>query len=413
VTTPGLSTAGRRLPRWLVAVADQGLVAVLNLALSISVAQVAGVTLLGRFALVAATSILCMGVARLLVTDPWLASRAAPSVAVGELRWLVLLAALLAALVLWVTVLVTCGGDHRWYIAVLIAPAMVLQDFGRYLAFRVERPARAFLSDLAVLLTATAVVGAAALTGHATLTAILLGWLAGLTAGALTSGGTMVGRLSPVGSGAWWNRHCRSLATKLAFDTVAYMVGVTGSLYALAYVATQRDVGLVRIVQTMFSPVALTVTGLTMWLVPVLANRDPDQAEAVRKRVTLWLGMACIPLVLAAVVIGSPLARLVFGVTDVPGVAALTMAAVSATAMAVAAPWVASARVTGHYLPIAWSRAAAAALTLTGMVTVTALHGATGYLGLLAFQNVTVAVAAIVIGLRTRAATPVPSHKPD
>ena len=124
MTTPGLSTAGRRLPRWLVAVADQGLVAVLNLALSISVAQVAGVTLLGRFALVAATSILCMGVARLLVTDPWLASRAAPSVAVGELRWLVLLAALLAALVLWVTVLVTCGGDHRWYIAVLIAPAM-------------------------------------------------------------------------------------------------------------------------------------------------------------------------------------------------------------------------------------------------------------------------------------------------
>jgi O-antigen/teichoic acid export membrane protein len=287
---------------------------------------------------------------------------------------------------------------------------MVLQDFGRYLAFRVERPTRAFVSDLAVLLTAGVVVGVAALAGHTGLTAILVGWLAGLMAGTLTSVRSLAGPLSPIGSGAWWNRHCRNLATKLAFDTVAYMVGVTGSLYALAYVASQRDVGLVRIVQTMFSPVALTVTGLTMWLVPVLANRDPGQAEAVRKRVTLWLGMGCIPLALAAVVIGSPLARLVFGVTDVPGVPALALAAVSATAMAVAAPWVASARVTGHYLPIAWSRAVAAVLTLTGMVTVAALHGATGYLGLLAFQNVTVAVAAVAIGVRTRTSTAATSN---
>jgi hypothetical protein len=78
--------------------------------------------------------------------------------------------------------------------------------------------------------------------------------------------------------------------------------------------------------------------------------------------------------------------------------------------MAVAAPWVASARVTGHYLPIAWSRAVAAVLTLTGMVTVAALHGATGYLGLLAFQNVTVAVAAVAIGVRTRTSTAATSN---
>lgn len=401
VTTTRLLAARGRPPRWLVAVADQGLVAVLNLMLSVSVAQVAGVTVLGRFALVAATCILCMGVARLLVTDPWLASRTAPSTAVEELRWLVWLAALLAAVVVWLTVLITCGGDHRWYLAVLVAPAMVLQDFGRYLAFRVERPGRAFLSDLTVLATTAGVVGLSAVAHRAGLTAVLVGWLGGLIAGTFMSSLRVAGRLRPTGSMAWWNQYCRSLATKLAFDTVAYMVGVTGSLYALAYVAAQRDVGLVRIVQTMFSPVALTVTGLTMWLVPVLANRSAGQADAVRKRVSLWLGAGCVPLVVLAVMVGPWFARLVFGVTDVPGAAALAMAGLSAIAMAIAAPWVASARVTGHYLPIAWSRAAAGVLTLLGMLTVTALHGATGYLALLAFQNIIVAVAAMTIGLRS------------
>jgi O-antigen/teichoic acid export membrane protein len=394
------AASGIRVPRWLVAVVDQGLVAILNLALSVTVTQVGGVATLGRFAIVATTTNLCMGVARLLVTDPWLASRTAPRVPIPELRWLVWLAALSAAVVTGVVVLVSCGGDDRWLLAVPIAALVVVQDFGRYVSFRVERTTGAFASDLGVLVGATLTFGVAALAGRAGLAAALLAWLVGLLVGIAVVGGRLTGPTSPTGALAWWRSHCRYLATRLAFDTAAYMVGVSGSLYLLAYVGTQRDVGQVRIVQTMFSPAALVVTGLTMWLVPFLANRSPGAAGRVRTRATMWLIAGALPLVVLAVLVGPWFARLVFGVEEGPSVAALTMAGLSTLAMAVAAPWVASARVSGNYLPIAWSRAAAAVVTLAGMLTVSALRSTTGYLALQALQSTAVAGAAVTVGVR-------------
>jgi O-antigen/teichoic acid export membrane protein len=388
------------VPRWFVAVVDQGLVAILNLALSVTVTQVAGVTTLGRFAIVTTTTTLCMGVARLLVTDPWLASRTASTAPGSELRWLVATAAVGAAVVTAVVVMIISGGDQRWLLAVPIAAAVVVQDFGRYLSFRVERTTGAFASDLGVLVGATVTFGVAALLGKVGLAAVLLAWLVGLVVGIAVLAGRMAGPMRPRGAYAWWGSHCRFLATRLAFDTVAYMVGVSGSLYLLAYVGTERDVGLVRIVQTLFSPAALIVTGLTMWLVPFLANRSAAQADRVSVRATVWLVAGTLPLVVLAVLVGPWFASLVFGVDDGPSYAALVLAGVSTMAMALAAPWVAGARVSGHYLPIAWSRAGAAVATIVGMVTVPALRSTTGYLGLLAFQNVTVATTAITIGVR-------------
>jgi O-antigen/teichoic acid export membrane protein len=395
-----LSRAWTRLPRWLVAVVDQGLVAILNLALSVTVTQVAGVTTLGRFAIVATTTTLCMGVARLLVTDPWLASRSASTTPGSELRWLVASAAVGAAVVTAVVVLIGTGGDRRWLLAVPIAAAVVVQDFGRYLSFRVERTTGAFASDLAVLLGAAVTFGLAAVLGRAGLAAVLVAWLVGLLVGIAVVAGRIAGPTSPAGALAWWRAHCRFLATRLAFDTVAYMIGVSGSLYLLAYVGTPRDVGVVRIVQTMFSPAALVVTGLTMWLVPFLANRAPGQAERVRARATVWLATGSVPLVVLAVLVGPWFARLVFGVDEGPGFVPLALAGISTLAMALAAPWVAAARVSGHYLPIAWSRAASAVATIVGMVILPALRSTSGYLGMVAFQNAAVAAAAVTIGVQ-------------
>jgi hypothetical protein len=388
-----------RLPRWLVAVADQGLVAILNLSLSVTVTQIAGVTTLGRFAIIATTTTLCMGVARLLVTDPWLASRTAHPEPVAELRWLVGIAAVGAAMVTAAVVVISAGGDGRWFIAVPIAAAVVLQDFARYVSFRVERTTGAFLSDVCVFAAAAACFGIAALLGRAGLTALLLSWLVGLVLGVLVVSDRMVGTVSSRGALAWWRTFCRNLSTRLALDTAAYMLGVSGSLYLLAYVGTQRDVGLVRIVQTMFSPAALVVTGLTMWLVPFLANRSPGQAERVRARATVWLVAGSLPLITLAVALGPWFAGVAFGLDGRLSYVALGLAGLSTAAMALAAPWIAAARVSGHYLPIAWARAAAAIATLAGMLTVTTLRSASGYLGLLAFQNIVVAVAAITIGV--------------
>jgi O-antigen/teichoic acid export membrane protein len=389
-----------RLPRWMTAVGDQALVALVNLLLSVAVTQVAGVSALGRFAVVTATILLCLGFARLLVTDPWLASRTAPRSAVQELRWLVLLTAAGTTAVVTVAVLISCGGDARWYLACAIAPVIIVQDFGRYVAFRVETPHRAFASDAGVLAAAVVAFGLLWIAGSAGLTAVLLSWLIGLGFGTVISARTIFGSISSKGSRQWWARFCRPLATKLAVDSIAYMVGVSGSLYLLAYLGTQRDVGMVRIVQTVFSPAALTVTGLTMWLVPMLANRDPAHAAVVRRRVTTWLVAGSVPLVVAAVVVGPWFVRLVFGTSETPDALALCLAGVSTTAIAVAAPWVAGARVSGHYSPIAWTRVASAVITCLGMAVLVGLRGTTGYLGLLALQNVMIAATAIIIGSR-------------
>lgn len=402
--TGSVTRLWQRVPRWFLAISDQGLVAILNLALAVTVTQVAGLSTLGRFAVVTTTTTLMMGVARLLVTDPWLASRTAPTEPVPELRWLVALAALGSAVVTGVVVLISCGGDDRWLITVPIAAAIVVQDFGRYLAFRVERAAGAFASDLGVLLVAAATFVVAVAVGRSGLTAVLLSWLVGLLAGILVLGGRLGGPFGPRGAGQFWQRFCRSLATRLAFDTAAYMLGVSGSLYLLAYVGTARDVGLVRIVQTMFSPAALVVTGLTMWLVPFLANRSPEHTGRVRTRASVWLAAVGLPLIALAVILGPWFARMVFGVEQAPDFAALALAGISTAAMAMAAPWIAAARVSGDYLPIAWSRAVAAVVTVVGMALVAGLRSTTGYLGLLAMQNVTVAIAAVLTVRHSEAA---------
>jgi hypothetical protein len=202
------------------------------------------------------------------------------------------------------------------------------------------------------------------------------------------------------GSRAWWLATCRPLATKLAHDGLAFQVGVSGSLYVLAAVGTHRDVGIVRVVQSAFSPLLLTITGLSMWLVPFLAHRDTDRMLHVRRQATALLVLASVVGVALAVWAGPWLIRLVYGSQAVPDRISLLLAGGWAAAAAIAAPWLASVRVAGRYSPIAWTRSGGAVLTCLALAVVPAARGVDGYLGMLALQYVLVAVAALVVGSR-------------
>ena len=364
------------------------------------ITQVSGVSALGHFAVITATILIALGLTRLLVCDPWLASRTASRTPGTELRSLVLTASVLSILLVGVVVLISSVGDAQWYLACLIAPLVVIQDFGRYCAFREEEPAWALASDGAVLVAGAVVFGVFALAGTVGLTAVLLSWAFGLLVGAIVVAPRFAGPLALRGVHQWWKRYCRPLATKLAFDGVAFLVAVNGSLYLLAYLGTPKDVGVVRIVQSVFSPAMLTITGLTMWLVPFLANRDSSRAAHMRRKVTWWLGIGSVPLVVVAVLLGPWFARVVFGVSDPPTTLELSLAGISTIALAIAAPWVASARVTGHYTPIASTRALSAVITWGGMLLLLDLRTSAGYLGLLAMQSVMIGTTAIFIGIR-------------
>lgn len=403
-----MSAASRlRLPRWVLAVGDQGVVAVTNLALSVLVTHVGGVTTLGRFAIETTTILLALGVVRLLICDPWLASRSAPRSVDGQLRWLVILGAVGSFIVVLVASLVIRDGHDAWLLAAPVAALFVVQDFGRYACFRVEASHRAFLSDSTVFVVgALTFVVSSLVTGHSTLAEVFLAWGVGLAAGLAVVSRPALGAVTVGGSLAWWRTHCRSLALKLGLDTAAYLAAVNGSIYLLAVLATQKDVGLVRVVQTVFSPAALLTTGMTMWLVPVLAGRSSEAAAVLRRRVTTWLTAASVPLLVAAVAVGPWFIGLVFGISDRPSHTVLALGGLSPLLLAIAAPWIASARVSGHYLPIAWSRAGAAVVTLVGMLAVPSLRGTAGYLALLALQSLMVTIAGFASVRRTEGATP-------
>ena len=388
------------LPRWMIAVGDQAVVAVTNLTLSVVVTHQAGVRALGQFTIVMTTILMAMGVTRILISDPWLASRRAGRVPTPEQRWLTVLAAAAATLVVGVAVLVGLHGDPKWFWACAIAPLVILQDFGRYTAFRREAPARALASDVTVLGVGAAVFGLWASVADAGLPAVLISWTIALAVATRVSLGLRFGKLSPAGSGTWWRVTCRPLATQLAQDGLAFQVGVSGSLFVLAAVGTQKDVGIVRVVQSTFSPLILTITGLSMWLVPFLAHRDTQRMLAIRRRATALLALASVAGVAVAVWAGPWAIRLVFGDEATPDRLSLLLAGGWAASAAVAAPWLASVRVAGTYAPIAWTRTAGAAITCVALALVPVARGVNGYLGLLAFQYALVAVAAFVVGSR-------------
>jgi hypothetical protein len=280
---------------------------------------------------------------------------------------------------------------------------VIVQDFGRYTAFRREAPARALASDLTILVLGAVVFASWAAIAHADVTAVLVSWAIGLAVATRVSLGLGLGKVSPSGARTWWRTVCRPLAMKLAHDGLAYQVGVSGSLFVLAAVGTHKDVGIVRVVQSTFSPLLLTITGLSMWLVPFLAHRDTARMLHVRRRATLLLVLASVVGVAAAVWAGPWLIGLVFGSEAVPDRLSLLLAGGWAAAAAVAAPWLASIRVAGTYSPIAWTRTAGAAIACLALAVLPWARGVNGYLGLLALQYILVAIAAFVVGGRISA----------
>ena len=188
------------VPRWMIAVTDQAMVAVVNLALSIVVTHRGGISALGGFTIVTTTILVSMALTRILVSDPWLASRKAGRLPVPEQRWLILVAAVTAMLVVGAVVVVGLHGEGPWWWACGIAPLAILQDFGRYLAFRREAPARALASDVGILVSGALTFGLLATTGHSGLDAVFVSWLVGLAVAARVALGSPFVRISVTGS---------------------------------------------------------------------------------------------------------------------------------------------------------------------------------------------------------------------
>lgn len=412
--TPILRRASSLLPRWLPAVMDQGLIAVTNFAMSIAIARAGGVGTLGIYALVLTAMLTTLGLVRMLVTEPWLASRIAGMVVVPELRLIYLFAASGSAMATEIVAILASGGRLEWLLAAPISLSWTLQDLGRYVAYKRSQPRRALLSDTAALIgTGLSLTTSVVIQGRLSVLAVLVAWVIGNLCGLACILREIAGPLILRGAIAWWGRICRRLSLPLVHESAAYMVGANVSLYLLAGMASNQDVGLVKIVSSVFSPLALAFTGLSMWLVPTLVHAAGRETEALKRRVALYLGLLAVPVLALAVGVGPAATRLIFGVSTPPSRLSLLLGGLAACAVAVGTPWVASAKVRNRYMPIAWARTVGAAAILAGLVAVPMLRSPSGYFALLLLQNVVILAAARFVATRPGRAVEVTVMGPD
>lgn len=394
-------------PRWASAVADQGVVALANLALSVSIARSSGLQALGTAALLVAAIQVCLGMCRTLLSDPYLAGRdTGVRSALAHARYFLSRGALLTALLILVVVLVIRPDENAWLLVPIIGALVLMQDFGRYCAFKAEKPGRALISDLWILFcVGTTAILTFTSQARISLPVVLLAWFTGLTFSILPLRRYVMGRTLALGSRSWWQTRCRALALPLLQDSFAYMISSNVSLYVVAAFAATEEIGIIRIVYSLFSPAALFFTGLTMWLVPTLASGHTVSREFLIRTSMATTGIATLLLIIM-IVIGPNLALLIF--REAPSRGDIVAAGLITWLSAVAAPWQAGAKVLNRYGGIAWTRTFTSVSLIGLLAMLHIFQSSTGYLLLQAAQCLAIAVAAVLAVIGSQQTRPHP-----
>ena len=399
-----------RLPNWTPAVADQAAVAVTNLLMSVAVSRSGGIAALGIFAVLNVTVLACLGFTRTLLLDPWLATRdqsgAHPFPV--ELRTLVLVGAATSAGAVGVAT-ATISAEPAWRWVVVGTFIYILQDTGRYAAFKADDASRALRSDATLLLAFMIIVAIALWTSRFELHVVLAAWVVGLTLALVPSRRAVFGVVRLRGALAWWHRHCRRLALPLLGDSFAFVVCTNITTYVLATLGSHQDVGLVRVMTSLYSPVAIVFTGLNLWLVPMMAKQSIAESKAYRRKAGAALSVVAILVTLTMTALGPWLAGTVFGREAVPSRLGLALGGLSIWFTAVASPYLASIRVYGRYEPIMLVRMSSGVLSVTLLVFVTAFRSADAYMAVMVAQNLAVFVMAR--SLRNHGGTHVGRHR--
>lgn len=397
-----------RLPGWFTAIADQGVIAIINLGMSIAVTRLGGVADLGVYSLIAMTTLACLGFVRTLLTDPWLSSRLGADSTEGparidarqfgpELRALALLAALACALPTLLVALWSGGGQRAWLLLVLGATLWTLQDTTRYAFYKRSNSWGALSSDSLLLITTACGAALGWGLGRLDLAWLLGSYTTGVAVACLPGLRFLIGPLSFGTAGAWWQAVCRRLGLPLLQDSVAYFISANVSSYLLAGLASAAIVGEVRVVSSLYSPLAMVFTGMSMWLVPALTTRGLQATQRLRAKAMLGLSAAGVLATVVAVAVGPWLALNVFGADAKVSRAALMIGGLSTWLNAMASTWIAAVKVFSSYRPISWARTLSGVAIIPAILVLPFTRGADGYLALLLLQNLAVAATAFLL----------------
>jgi O-antigen/teichoic acid export membrane protein len=269
-------------------IVDQGASSATNFGLSVLAGRLLGSEGLGVVFLGFAIYLLALSAVRGLIMEPFVVATAAVNeveqrAATRACTMLVIVAGVLTSILLVIVGLAI--GDPLGRGLLIFAPwtgIAMLQDHWRSVLFRDQRARAAAVNDIVWLLGMVAMLPVAL--AFRTDWVIVATWGAGATAGALF--GMWQTRLRPSGLSnaiAWWKRELRYLGTWLAVQNFVFSAGAQLTVVLLAEQLGARDLGGIRAVDVVFSPMTLVGEAFSFPGVPIIARALADSLDHARR----------------------------------------------------------------------------------------------------------------------------------
>lgn len=268
--------------------ADQLLSSASNFALGVLIARTGGPDALGAFSIAFLAWLAIMGANRALVAEPMIImerGEGSESVADRGLSSTLLVGAAAAAALVLIGVALHFLGFPQMALLALTPwiPSLLAQDYFRWMAFRLQRPEQALVSDVVfVAVQATATWGLFAF-GQPSVGAFIGTWGVGATVGAVVGFAICGGRVHIVRHGASHLGKLWSRSRWLLAEFTTSFVAAQGYLILLPILLSTREFGFYRAGSSLITPIALlfTVT-LTVGLPESVRRLRTEGSSGVR-----------------------------------------------------------------------------------------------------------------------------------
>jgi O-antigen/teichoic acid export membrane protein len=368
------------------AVVDQGVSSISNVAITVLVARVADAPTFGVFALVYASVVLLQGSADGLIGEPFavLHSDSAPDEARRGLRQAagaaVAVGGAIAAGLALVGAALPEPARSLLLCYALLAPALLVQSLWRFACFALRRPGTAVANDLVWMAVQVAALGVVIAAGAATPASLVLAWGTGAVAAAVV-GFVQLGIGPDLAGGGAWLRQTSHLGVRYAAEFFSTFGANQAALTATGWIAGLAAVAQLRGAQLLFGPVMILATSVRVAGTPIAVRQKARGARHLRAvTVCVGAGMAVAILAWTSLILLAPagVGESVEGASWVLARAAVPMVAVSTICAGVAIGLVLSLRALADARRSLRGRMAQGALRLVGAATGAALAGGVG-----------------------------------
>jgi O-antigen/teichoic acid export membrane protein len=282
------SSGLRRRTGW--AVADQALSSATNVVITVLAARTLDPRDFGAFSLAFAVYILALGISRGLVTEPLLSRPSAieeswPETCSAVTGAVLQVAIGIAVAIAVIAVVAPQDVRHAVIVLAVLVPGLLVQDAWRYCFMAQGRPISALANDAVWAICQTIVIVPLAARHDLNLSTLLLAWGFGAAIAACIGGLQTRARPHLQAGHRWFRAHVDlgwRYTTEFLLANGVAQIGVI----SLGAIAGLTAVGAVNAIQTLFGPINIVYSGISLVLVPTgarLAHRSTELRRTMTK----------------------------------------------------------------------------------------------------------------------------------